>query len=364
VTTTVFHRRRIERFAQLLEESEGGPRRHSRSPLDDEIAHYVAVGHRFALFQPPVEATPDADFRASLRAMLVATAEREGIGSTAGGESESPGAGQVYVGAAAKAKRPMLGGKRTRGAIIVGIAAGTLALSGMSMASGDAMPGDPLYGVKRGTENARLALAGSDLDRGQTYLGLARNRGTEAVGVRNNPNRLLPALSDMDDETVQGVRILTTAAVDHKDAAALGLVDDFVKVQRPVIAGLRTGLTGPSYDRVQQSLDLLDRVGSRIAGLRAGLDCASGGSPSDQLGPQPATCGGPSTTGQHKPGAQSGSNTPAFGPRPETTSTATGTTAPATGNTAPVAADRAGPAASPSSGNLLDELGRALGTGR
>src|SRR5207245_7569974 len=104
----------------------------------------------------------------------------------------------------ARPSQPVVGGKRARGAVLVGLAAGTLALSGMSAASGNAMPGDPLYGVKRSTESARLALAGSDISRGQLYLEFARNRLAEAQAIGPNGAGLSGMLDDMDAETRDG----------------------------------------------------------------------------------------------------------------------------------------------------------------
>ncbi len=245
----------------------------------------------------------------------------------------------------------------------MGIAAGTLALSGMSMASGDALPGDPLYGVKRSTENARLALAGSDIDRGQAYLGFAKNRAAEAAGVRSNPNRLLPALSDMNDETTQGVRLLTTAAMARRDPAALGMVDEFVKAQRPAVAALLPGLSGASLEHAQQSLTLLDQIGARVAGLRAGLSCANGTSKTDALGPVPPACASPSTAGQNKPGGRAGAaavpGTGQSAVRPESSPTTTPYGPSATAD-AP-SGDAASPAPS-SGGGLLGDLGHLLGS--
>ncbi|GAA5177887.1 DUF5667 domain-containing protein [Rugosimonospora acidiphila] len=308
-----FDHRRAERFAQLLDQSDGRSRRHSRTAIDDELADPVALGRLLSAREPAKEETPDQDFRTSLRAMLVATAEREGIGLTAGKDQRRQLVGEVYRSASAQGgatgtpvrgkKRPVVGSKRTRGAIIIGIAAGTLALSGMSMASGDAMPGDPLYGVKRSTENAQLALTGSDIDRGQAYLGFARNRGMEATAVRDDPNRLEAALGDMDAETTQGVRLLTAMALNQHNPTALSLIDDFVSTQRPEVVRLVTGLTGLARTRAAQSLRLLDQIGERSAALRASLSCGLNGTASDTLGPKPPPCPGASRAGQTGPAA-------------------------------------------------------------
>ena len=77
MSSSLFHRRRAERLAQLLDEASGRPRHHTRSTLDGELAGYVRLGDVLAR-TAGVHASPTTEFRSSLRAMLVATAEREG----------------------------------------------------------------------------------------------------------------------------------------------------------------------------------------------------------------------------------------------------------------------------------------------
>jgi hypothetical protein len=295
VQNTIFQRRRAERFAQLLEEA--GRRRHSRSPLDDELAGYVSLGERLRRTQHPGRATPEEDFRTSLRAMLVATAQRDGIGRTAVG---APTAGRAAVAATQTTAsrgnkdsvRPAAVGlrsRRARGAIIVGLAAGTLALSGMSAASGDAMPGDPLYGVKRSTESARLALTTTDMMRGQLYLDFAGTRANEARDRARRGDRtgLVSMLNDMDNQTVQGIRLLTNWAVERNDSAALDFIDAWVTTQRARLTGLPAGSDGA---RLNQSLALLAGVQQRSAKLRAALGCGAAPGKADRLGPAPTDC--------------------------------------------------------------------------
>ncbi|OLB74381.1 MAG: hypothetical protein AUI14_23705 [Actinobacteria bacterium 13_2_20CM_2_71_6] len=261
MSTSVFHRRRAERLAQLLAEAAGGPRHHTRSTLDGELAGYVHLGAGLTR-TAGVLAGPTPEFRTSLRAMLVATADRDGIGTV---DNDTP--------KRARPSRPMVGSKRARGAILVGLAAGTLALSGMSAASSDAMPGDALYSVKRSTESARLALAGSDASRGQLHLEFARNRLAEVQSVGAKGAVLDGMLNDMDNDTRAGVKLLTAAAADRRDRTPLDVIDAFVRGQRAGLARI-----GDSA-RVLQSLGLLDRVAVRSAGLRANLSCATSARP-------------------------------------------------------------------------------------
>src|SRR4051794_38705086 len=254
MTTSVFHRRRMERLAQLLEDS--------RSTHDPQLAGYVRLTD--ALTESAgVLPGPTPEFRVTFRAQLMATAEREGIGSAA--VDDEP----AYVGRRARPAPPLVTRGRVKGAILVGLAAGTLALSGMSAASGNAMPGDPLYGVKRSTETARLALTGSDIERGRLHLEFAHNRLQEASAIGPRGTGLAGMLDAMDAETRDGVRLLTTTSMARHDRTGLDLVDAFVPQQRADLMRL-----GDSA-RIRQSLALLDQISTRSGQLRPLLACAS-----------------------------------------------------------------------------------------
>ncbi|MCX4389301.1 DUF5667 domain-containing protein [Micromonospora peucetia] len=290
--SNLFSRRRAERFAQLLDEANGGRRHHVRSRADDQLAALVAVGQRLPVARPAVEVDPE--FRTGLRAMLLATAEREGIGAPATVTTEpasrrsaaEPGRNRLLP--AVTARRA-----RARGAILVGVAAGAVALSGISAASENAVPGDALYGMKRSTERAQLALASSDVSRGQLFLDFARTRLAEAATLRGDEDGFSAVLNDMDADTRQGVRLLTGAAVQRSDPAALDAVNSFLTGQRRAVGGLLDDATRADRDRTRRSLALLDAARKRSDALRAAIAC---GLPapvgSDALGPVPATCPG------------------------------------------------------------------------
>ncbi|MEU9507673.1 DUF5667 domain-containing protein [Micromonospora sp. NPDC048170] len=288
----LFSRRRAERFAQLLDEANGGRRHHVRSRADDQLAVLVAVGQRLHAAPPAVEVDPE--FRTGLRAMLLATAEREGIAAPTAATPEpasrrsaaEPGRNRLLP--AVTARRA-----RARGAILVGVAAGAVALSGISAASENAVPGDALYGMKRSTERAQLALTGSDVSRGQLFLDFARTRLAEAAALRGDEDGFSAVLDDMDADTRQGVRLLTSAAMQRSDPAALDAVNAFLTGQRRAVGGLIDDATRADRDRTRRSLALLDAVRKRSDALRAAIAC---GLPapvgSDALGPAPATCPG------------------------------------------------------------------------
>ncbi|WP_305784916.1 DUF5667 domain-containing protein [Symbioplanes lichenis] len=281
-----FDRRSAERFAELLDTTDAGRGQHARGQADDQLAELVAIAHSLSAARPGAQVDPE--FRTGLRAMLVAAAERDGIGATApAADEESEAAAPV---------RKLFGrtGRRirARGVIVIGVAASAMAVSGISAASESAAPGDALYGVKRSTERAQLAMAGSDITRGQLSLTFARNRLAEAAAMRGDDVKFRDALDDMDADTKQGVKLLTSGAVTRKETTGLASVDSFVDSQRRLLTPAVDRLGPVNQERAQKSLSLLDAVEKRSKTLRERLGCSPvpAVSGSDALGPKLGQC--------------------------------------------------------------------------
>jgi Domain of unknown function (DUF5667) len=382
VNSSVLNGRRVERFAQLLDEADGVRRHHhGRSTLDDEMSNLVSLGHSLTAATPEVHIRDE--FRRDLRAMLIATAERDGIGSTAVAE---PAVGRARVTAAGTSRsgarsllpkqlqpRPKTSGPRittrrgrTRGAILVGLAVGTLALSGISAASGDAQPGDALYNVKRQAENAQLLVAGSNSSKGQLYLQFAQRRMNEAESVRTSSHLLTGVLGDMDSQTTLGVRLLFTDAVKHHDLGELKIIDDFVTAQEAQIPQLEQGLVDPSRSRVLTSFNLLNAIHTRSADLHKAFACATStvNRPADNLGAQLVCPESSPVTPNSTPGGKSGGKTTTTKPGSHTsTNTPSGVVSPASTPATSSGNDTATtPNSSPTSdGGLLGDVERLLG---
>ncbi|MEU4423737.1 DUF5667 domain-containing protein [Actinoplanes sp. NPDC024001] len=277
--------RSAERFAELLDEAGGARRHHTRGHADAELDRLVAIGNRLTAARPG--APVDSEFRVGLRAMLVATAERDGIGRTAHDDEFD-----AVPEATERARRPFFGRRiRARGAIVIGVAAGAMAVSGISAASESASPGDALYGVKRSTERAQLAIAGSDATRGQLSLDFARNRLAEAVTMNGNDPDFGTVLDDMDADTRKGVRLLTTSAVSHRDAKPLTTLDGFVDGQRNTFGPALGRLSPDNRERALTSMALLEDVAGRTEALRTGLRCEKvTPAGTDTLGPKLRDC--------------------------------------------------------------------------
>lgn len=328
--------RSAERFAEQVDDPSDGGRFHTRGHADDELTELVALSHRLSVTRPAGQVDPE--FRVGLRAMLVATAERDGIGRTAVEVDPEPPI-------ALPERRSAFARRfRTRGAIVLGVAAGAMAVSGISAASESAAPGDALYGVKRSTERAQLAIAGSDASRGQLSLDFARNRLQEATAMGGNADGFRDVLDDMDADTRKGVKLITTAAVTRKDATQLTTLDSFVKEQRTTFEPALQNLSTVNRERALTSIGLLEDVSQRTEQLRTGLDCEKlNPAGTDQLGPKLKGCGDEPTdktppTGNHNGGdgdktvKPNGQNAEPTKPAQTQTTAEPGTTAGVTGN--------------------------------
>lgn len=286
MTLGPFDRRRSERFAELVDEPN---RRRHRQPtgVDAELTEMAALARRLAKL--PIAAQPHPEFRAALRAMLMATIERDGIGATAAEKAALDSMRAALAGKTQVIRQVSATGGhgRARVAVLTGVAAGALALSGVSVASTDSLPGEPLYQVKRSSERAQLALAGSELGRGQLYLEFARTRLTEARVV--DAARLAHVLMDMNAHLRQGARLLATAAVQHNDVGPLDTIVRFVESQRALLLDV-DARTPTARQALDESRALLDRVEARALGLKAALTRGCTITAGDDLGPRPDDC--------------------------------------------------------------------------
>jgi Domain of unknown function (DUF5667) len=294
MTPPDLERQNAEKFAQLVD---------SRDPLPDQrgspadIASLAAMGRR--LSSVPIAVAVDPTFRAHFRAELVAAAEREQVARAAGQREASPAPVRPVVrlsAGLAKARAlfdstPQTRRVRTRGAIIAAVAAGAIAVSGISTASEDSVPGDALYGMKRSTERAQLAMAGDDLSRAELLLGFAWTRAGEAQAVRGDAAAVDRLLTDTDRETTVAVSLLTRTAVERTSPAPLDVISSFLDRQREPLDELRAGTDKSTANRAATSVRLLDNVARRVGELRAALACGTADAGSeDDLGPIPADC--------------------------------------------------------------------------
>ncbi|MFZ5852202.1 MAG: DUF5667 domain-containing protein, partial [Actinomycetota bacterium] len=227
MTVLVADRRRAATFAQALQSG--------TTPHDPDILRLL----RLARALRPAPLDPPPAFRENLRAQLLAAAAR------AAGSDGPRWAPPVP-------RRPPSGRRRLAAAVTGAVLAGGLA--GTAVASEGAVPGEPLYGVKRGVESVRLALAFGDVARGQVLLDQARQRQDElswllragpAAGVR--PAETAAVLADLDTAARAGSRRLLDAYQATGRAAPLQALDEYLRQSLPALAPLADQL--PPEDR-------------------------------------------------------------------------------------------------------------------
>jgi hypothetical protein len=283
----------------------------------------VAALHRLA---PHLDGEPDPAFRAATRARLVAMA------AVRSPEPEPVSGLKRFLTARRDDPTPARWRPRLTAALAGAALTVTAAASLVALADG-ARPGDVLYGLKRGTEQTQLALAGDA--RGTTLLGFASTRLDElehlvdapsalpadeaaddadgsVLAAGADPELVISTLETMDDETSAGTAWLTDRAVTSADGAPLDDVSVWVATQAADLAALAPELPDAAGAAVSHSLTLLSTVSARADGLQVALACSSGPAvgPADALGPVPAPCV-PAVAGT--PGEQPGTGVPGPG---------------------------------------------------
>lgn len=232
---------------------------------------------------------PSRDWQDATRRRLMAVAADEGIGVTARHRASAavPETKRAPVLDDMFPRRPR-GGRRI--AIVAALLTGTVAISGVSAASGDALPGETLYNVKRSTERAQLALAGDDLGKAQLYLEFARTRIEEAAAVGDDEEAVAAALRDAASELRSGTALLGEVAVASNDPSPLDYVDLFTNEHRWVLGEMVSGLGGEALEAGEELIDVVEAAAVRSVELRGSLDCTDRGGASDVLGPIPGAC--------------------------------------------------------------------------
>jgi hypothetical protein len=137
-------------------------------------------------------------------------------------------------------------------------------LGGVAVASTSSLPGDTLYTMKRGLEDWRLNMAGSDEERGKLLLDEASTRMDEARrlmgrGPVASPQTIADldrALSDMNAEGQRGRDLLNEIYQRSHSLAPLRQLAGFAAVQSQAMDQLEPELPGE-----------LDPVASQVRGL-------------------------------------------------------------------------------------------------
>ncbi|MFD3313968.1 DUF5667 domain-containing protein [Streptomyces sp. NPDC058656] len=246
----------------------------------------------------------DPEVKVVQRAQLVAAMEAMlQEGTAAGGRAADPSVPEQRSHRGRGAHRATgLGKLRPRSRLSKGLAAGGLtvgvaagAFSGVAAASSDALPGDSLYGLKRGMEDLKLGMADGEGDRGRLYLDQASTRLSEARRLmergRSGPldheslGEIRRALSGMQHDASEGHRLLREAY--ERDPDSLGPIQAlsaFSQSHREAWGALRDRLPVQLGDVSRQVSSVFDAIDEEVEPLRSLL-------------PQPPS---PEGTGRHR----------------------------------------------------------------
>lgn len=255
-------RRRADDFEALLSRGPG-------TPLSErDAARFATLLDVVSDLRAFSEVTPRAEFTSSLRERLMTEADTVLV-------RQPPTPSRLAM--------PITSTRRERRvATLLGGAALVGATATMAVAAQTALPGESLYGVKRGIESVQVRLASDDAARGRTLLAQAGTRLDEleelAAGS-GGTDRLVPdTLDAFTDQSSEGVRSLLAAY-------AAGGAEQEVQSARDFTATSIERLEALQYDLPASARDELLAAGRTLTDLDMELDVAC-----------PACTGGIATT--------------------------------------------------------------------
>jgi hypothetical protein len=346
VIANVSAHRRANAFAQALEEQsdQGTAAEQSEGPPPSPAAAEQTEQGRLTALATGLGELPkpqlDPEVKVVQRAQLVAAMEAMLLEGTAGGEGDPSMPEQRSHRARGAHRASPLGKLRPRSRLTKGLAAGGLsvgvaagAFSGVAAASSDALPGDSLYGLKRGIEDFKLAyLSDGDDERGVAYLDHASTRLSEVRRLMERDRggqldheslgEIRRALSGMQHDASEGHRLLTAAY--ERDPDSLGpmrALDAFSRSHRDVWGALRDRLPVQLGDVSQQVSSVFDAIDEEVAPLQSLL-------------PQPPARSGSGSDGRQDSGPASSDTSTGSG-RSSAPSTGNGSSSDSTGSNSP-----------------------------
>jgi uncharacterized membrane protein YgcG len=276
---------------------------HDRTGRTDDM-----VVERLHALAPHLDGEPDPAFRAATRARLVAMAAVRT-------PAPEPASRLKRLLAARATDAPPARWQTRLTAGLAGAALTVTAAAALVAVAAGAQPGDALYGLKRGTEQTQLALAGDA--RGRTLLDLAGTRldelevlvdeeatalpaagaaptddGTTLLAAGADPELVLSTLATMDDQTTEGAAWMTDHAVAVRGPQPLEDLSAWVTEQSAGLTALQPLVPDEAEAAVGDSLVLLSDIARRSDGLRSAVACPTGPAVggTDELGPVPGAC--------------------------------------------------------------------------
>ncbi|WP_371497751.1 DUF5667 domain-containing protein [Kitasatospora sp. NBC_00374] len=314
MTANVLEHRRAKAFAEALEAhrteradtggaAHEGPAGGGSAAMAELLAMAGALG---AMPAPEL----DAQARAVQRAQLMAAFEQE----WAGGRTAAAVPRQRRHRAVRAVSRSRWGRRLVIGGLVAGVAVG--GFTGAATASTNALPGDTLYGMKRGLEGLQLDWADSDAERGALLLEQASTRLDEAQSLlqrAGSPDTLSPdtveqvrrALDDMHTEAVRGRDLLRAVYRSNGSLAPMRKLATFADGEDDRWSTLQSRLPDQLTSQAGKVDRLFDDISEDVAPLHLEQPTAAGGS-----------APGSGADGDQSPGSTD--NEPAtFGGRPQ-----------------------------------------------
>jgi hypothetical protein len=268
-------RRRAERFDSLVE---GDPLvRGGRDDVDRATSELLElVG---ALRSTP-EQHARPEFVADLRERLMLAAATE-LKAAAGAARERDEVARLTV-------KP----GRTRREHRVGIALGAVAIIGatgsMAVASQGAIPGDPLYPVKRAIESTETGFSVGDDSKGQTILGNASGRLDEVGELtgRSKPDAALitSTLNTFSDQATQAGDLLMSDYEQTGHRASIQRLQTFTAASMGTLSELEPAVPAAAHDALAHAAEVVLAIDSAADNV-----CPDCGEPLTELPPQLAS---------------------------------------------------------------------------
>ena len=314
--------RRANAFAEAVEDlnlpQADGEQQHGAHAADrhadPEQGRLLALANALEDVPRP---TLDAAKKIEQRAQLIAAMEAalaDGTLSVPEQRTSSSGSGGNSRSGAHRYRPSSRWGRRlAAGGLSVGVLGG--ALGGVAAARTNALPGDTLYGLKRGMEDMRLNFADDDADRGKVYLDLASTRLQEARRLMErgrsgdlddeSVGEIRKALSGMQQEASEGHRLLSAAYKRDGSLQPIETLSAFSASHRQGWSDLRDRLPSKLTDVGNKVTSVFDAIEQEVGPLQKLLPPADRGSGDGRNGYTGSTRSG--TSGQPAPAATDGS---------------------------------------------------------
>ncbi|MEU1787274.1 DUF5667 domain-containing protein [Streptomyces sparsogenes] len=288
--------RRANAFAKALEalealekkgsqpDSRGAAGAEQPGSSPDSTEHRRLLALTSGLGELPAPAL-DPDVRTTQRAQLVAAMEA----AFAEGAPQVPGQRPPRARRAGPLSRLRPRSRWSKGlaagGLTVGVAAG--AFGGVAAASSDALPGDTLYGFKRGIEDLKLEMADDDADRGRLYLDQASTRMSEARRLmergrsgdldHESLGEIRKALSGMRHDVSEGHRLLHKVYERDGSLGPMRTLSSFTHAHREGWTQLREKLPVQLTDVGDEVSSVFDAIDQEVGPLRSLLPASRDG---------------------------------------------------------------------------------------